>query len=218
MISISSLLVAWLMGVLSGLISSVPVGPINVTILNEGARRGFWWAVLIGLGSVVMELIYCGIGFAGFSGLFESPFMRGLLELSSCLLMLGLGTKYLLARSEQEGKGSRLERRFHPHAAFMIGFLRVLGNPGVLLYWIAMSATLVSHSWVEANPISKMACVAGVGMGALGWFVGLSYFVSHNFHRKDPASLVRLSQVSGAGLLVVGVLMGSRLMRLLVAH
>lgn len=218
MVTLSSILVAWLMGVLSGLISSVPVGPINVTIVNEGARRGFWWAVLIGLGSVTMELIYCGIGFAGFSELFDTPSMRGLLELGSCLLMLGLGARYLLAHSETDLKEGRLERRFHPHTAFMIGFLRVLGNPGVLLYWITMSAALVAHAWVEANPICKTACVAGVGMGALGWFVGLSYFVSHNFRWKDPASLVRLSQVSGAGLMVLGVIMGSRLLRFLVVH
>ena len=38
------------------LFSSIPVGPINLTILNEGARRGFKWAMLIGLGASVMEV------------------------------------------------------------------------------------------------------------------------------------------------------------------
>ena len=33
--------VAALTGFLSGFLLSVPVGPINLTILNEGARRGF---------------------------------------------------------------------------------------------------------------------------------------------------------------------------------
>ena len=30
-------------------ISSIPFGPINLTILNEGSRRGYRWALLIGL-------------------------------------------------------------------------------------------------------------------------------------------------------------------------
>ena len=32
--------------------SAIPVGPINLTILNEGSRRGFAWALLIGLGAL----------------------------------------------------------------------------------------------------------------------------------------------------------------------
>lgn len=32
---------AGLTGFISGLLLSVPVGPINLTLINEGARRGF---------------------------------------------------------------------------------------------------------------------------------------------------------------------------------
>ena len=35
------ILIAGLTGFLSGLLLSIPVGPINLTIMNEGARRGF---------------------------------------------------------------------------------------------------------------------------------------------------------------------------------
>ena len=54
---------AILTGFLAGIILSIPVGPVNLTILNEGARRGFKWASLIGIGATVMEIIYCGIAF-----------------------------------------------------------------------------------------------------------------------------------------------------------
>ena len=39
------------------LFSAISVGPINLTILNEGSQRGFKWALLIGLGASVMEVI-----------------------------------------------------------------------------------------------------------------------------------------------------------------
>src|SRR2546422_7923188 len=39
-------LLAVMTGFLSGFIISIPVGPINLTIINEGARRGFAWAAL----------------------------------------------------------------------------------------------------------------------------------------------------------------------------
>src|SRR6266550_616059 len=55
MFHVPPILVAGLTGLVSGFLLSVPVGPINLTIINEGARRGFNWASLIGLGAVVMD-------------------------------------------------------------------------------------------------------------------------------------------------------------------
>ena len=52
---------------------SIPVGPINFTIINEGARRGFKWALLIGLGASAMEVVYCTIAFTSFAS--SPPFI-----------------------------------------------------------------------------------------------------------------------------------------------
>ena len=71
-----ALLTAGLAGVIGGFLFCIPVGPINITIINEGARRGFLWACLIGLGAMAMDLVYCSIAFAGFSSVFASNFMK----------------------------------------------------------------------------------------------------------------------------------------------
>ena len=68
----SSIFIAALAGFVSAFVfSSIPVGPVNLAIINEGARRGFLWAMLIGLGAAAMEVSYCAIAFAGFSSFFE---------------------------------------------------------------------------------------------------------------------------------------------------
>src|SRR5688572_1926769 len=134
----TSILLAWVVGLISGFLVSMPVGPINVTIVNEGARRGFKWALMIGFGAVAMETIYCGLGFAGFATFFDSKLIKATMELVSFLLMIYLGFKYLLSKSVvTHTKGAdAMEEKLHPHSAFMIGFVRVLGNPAVLLLWI----------------------------------------------------------------------------------
>ena len=61
-------------GLVSGFLVSVPVGPTNITIINEGGRRGFLHGLMIGLGSVTMEMVYCAIAFASFMKLtFPDP-------------------------------------------------------------------------------------------------------------------------------------------------
>src|SRR5574337_309828 len=93
----SPILVAALTGFLSGLLLSIPVGPINMTILNEGARRGFRWALMIGLGATVMEVIYCFIAFTGFASFFQHGYIKAAMELFSFVFMLFIAMKFVLA-------------------------------------------------------------------------------------------------------------------------
>ncbi len=152
MADLPPILVAGLTGLISGLLLSIPVGPVNLTILNEGTRRGFKWAALIGLGATVMEVIYCFIAFTSFASFFTHGYVKPAMELFSFVFMLFIGIKFLLAKSVQvrpvrlgAGGGrieAQLEERLHPHSAFMTGFVRVMGNLGVLVFWIFLAALL----------------------------------------------------------------------------
>jgi threonine/homoserine/homoserine lactone efflux protein len=217
MAEFSELVVASLIGLLSGFLISIPVGPINITIINEGATRGFRWAVLIGFGAIVMDFIYCAMAFAGFSGLFGSRLLRAVIELLSFLAMLYLGIKYLLLTELPATTKSveRVEHTLHPHTAFMTGFVRVLGNPAVLLFWVTLAATFTSHEWIDDTWASKVACVIGMSAGAFAWFVFLSFVVSLGHGRFSAKTLVRMSHISGASFLVMALIIGIRLVRLL---
>ena len=75
------LLLAALAGFVCALVfASIPVGPINLTILNEGAQRGFRWAIFIGLGAAVMDAIYCAISFTGLSGFFDHGIVKASMQ------------------------------------------------------------------------------------------------------------------------------------------
>src|SRR5437588_9048839 len=94
-----TILLAGLTGFISGLLLSVPVGPVNLTIMNEGAGRGFYWAMMIGLGATTMEMIYCFIAFTGFASFFSKGVVKAGMELFSFVFMLFLGVKFLLTKS-----------------------------------------------------------------------------------------------------------------------
>ncbi len=203
-----------------GFLVSIPVGPINISIVNEGARRGFRWAFLIGLGATLMEVIYCAIAFAGFTNLFDSRWVKATMELVSFLLMLFLGMKYLLAHSLPATTRTveSVEHRLHPHTAFWTGLVRCMGNPGVLLFWITISATFISHEWMDETWQSKGACLAGVALGCFLWFTLLSYLVSRGHGKFSTHTLLLMSRASGASVLVVALITGARLVRMLAHH
>ena len=215
------ILTAILAGFFSGFVVSIPVGPVNLTIMNEGARRGFRWAALIGLGATVMESLYCILAFTSFAAFFQNNKIKAAMQVFSFAFMLFLGVKFLMARSvpklerleasiEKKIEGG-IERRFHPTSAFMTGFVRTLANPGVLLFWIVAGAYFISHGWVEANHSGKFLCVAGAAGGVGLWFFGLAWGAALGHGRFTDKTMRRMEIGSGIGLLVLGVIHGIHL-------
>ncbi len=205
--AIHPVLLAALAGFLCALIfASIPVGPINLTILNEGAQRGFSWALFIGLGASVMDAIYCAISFTGLSQFFDHGFVKAFMQVASFVFLLFLGFKFLLAQtvkvptkldSASEKLEARLGQKIHPRSAFATGFVRVLANLGVLVAWIVLSANLMTHDLVADSFVARAACVAGVFIGTSSWFVILSFGVSRGHGRFGERTLLRLQHVSG---------------------
>jgi threonine/homoserine/homoserine lactone efflux protein len=208
---------AALTGLISGMLLSIPVGPINLTILNEGARRGFKWGALIGLGATTMEVIYCFIAFTGFASFFTKGFVKAAMELFSFVFLLFLGIKFITSKTVHSAVhlGVRADRfearvgeRFHPHSAFMTGLVRVMGNVGVLVFWIILAANFISREWVTPDWPGKLACVAGVALGTGGWFIGLSWVVSLGHGKISEQKLLRMEHFSGGALLLLALIHG----------
>ncbi len=228
MAELPPIVLAGLTGCVSGLLLSVPVGPINLTIMNEGARRGFFWAMMIGLGATAMEVIYCFVAFTGFASFFSKGYVKAAMELFSFVFMLFLGIKFLLAKSVArppvdfgrtvDKLEEQLEETLHPHSAFMIGFVRVMGNLGVLVFWIILAANFISREWVTPDWPGKLACVTGVALGTGSWFVGLSWFVSLGQGKFSEKTLLRMEHLSGIGLLALGLIHGGIIISQMARH
>jgi threonine/homoserine/homoserine lactone efflux protein len=228
MSEIHPIVLAALTGFISGMLLSIPVGPVNLTILNEGARRGFKTALLISLGATVMEVIYCFIAFTGFAAFFTRGYVKAAMELFSFVFMLYLGMKFILVKSVQSAPvplGStankfehRIEERLHPHSAFMIGFVRVMGNLGVLVFWIILAANFISREWVTSDWPGKLACVGGVALGTGTWFAVLSFGASRGYGRVSEKSLLKMEHFSGIGLLILGLAHGARIIWQMAHH
>jgi threonine/homoserine/homoserine lactone efflux protein len=209
------------------LFSAIPVGPINLTILNEGSQRGFRWAMFIGLGASAMELIYCSIAFTGFSSFFAIRTVKAVMELFTFVFLLFIGAKFLSAQTvnvptkldaASQKIEARLGEKWHPHSAFMTGFVRVMGNLGVLLAWVVLAANVMAHDWFEDTLAAKIACIGGVALGTNAWFCALSYGVSRGHGQFSEKTLLRLQHISGICLVAVGLFDGAHIVWQLARH
>ncbi|HTX21527.1 MAG TPA: LysE family transporter [Candidatus Aquilonibacter sp.] len=235
MSDLTPILLAAFAGFVSALLfSSIPVGPINLTIINEGSQRGFKWALLIGLGASIMELIYCSVAFTGFSSIFYDRTVKSAMEVFSFVFLMFLGAKFLSAQTvstptrldlASKKFEQRLGETLHPRSAFATGFVRVMGNFGVLLTWIVLAAYLMSHDayftsryWVADRFAAKLACIAGVLLGTNAWFYTLSFSVSRGHGKFSEKTLLRMQHVSGFCLLMAGLYGGVHVVWQLAHH
>lgn len=217
-----------LTGYFSAFLLAIPVGPVNMTIINEGARRGRKWAVLISLGATLMELIYCFIAFTGMASfIITGPYVEAAMELFSFVFILALGIKFLVAKSVSSpvhlgATASRIEARIgeklHPQTAFMTGFVRVLANPGVMVGWFVLAAKFISYQWVTPDLNGRLACVAGVGLGTVSWFMVLSCQSSRGYGKWSEQTLLRIEHISGLALIIFALLDGLWISKQMVDH
>jgi hypothetical protein len=135
-----------------------------------------------------------------------------------------LGAKFLAAKkiapttefgSRAELLEGRIEGRLRPTSAFAIGFVRVMGNIGVLATWLVIGAYLMSHeaffadhNWVADTFAAKTACVLGVAFGTTAWFGALSFGISRTHGRISEKTLLRMQHFSGLCLIALGIFDG----------
>src|SRR5262249_9583438 len=146
--------------------------------------------------------------------------MKASMELASFVFMLFLGLRFLTARTVETVNKveERIEQKLHPHSAFMIGFVRTMGNPGVLLFWIILAAHFLSRDWVQPTWGSKLSCVAGVGMGVSAWFLVLCWAISLGHGKFSDKTLLRMEHFSGIGLLLLAFGQGVHIVYQLAHH
>jgi threonine/homoserine/homoserine lactone efflux protein len=149
------------------------------------------------------------------------------MQVMSFVFLLFLGFKFLLAKTVKthnkldvasEKLEARIEQKVHPHSAFATGFIRVLANLGVLVAWVVLSASLMAHDWVDDNFSAKSACVTGVFIGTVVWFMFLSFAVSKGHGKFSEKTLLRLQHISGICLVATALIEGAQIAWHLAKH
>ena len=207
---------ALLAGVVCGFVVSVPVGPVNLTVINQALQRGFLRAFLIGLGGVTAETVYASVLLAGRTAILDQSPVRLALHITAVIVIVGIGVRSVLFKEEKfaardEAKAEKTNERWHHPRAFLLGFILTISNLMLLVLWAALSHFLFEREWVEPSLLSRTLCAAGVFLGGAGWFFLLAFFVSRAHRRVKPRSLTLLVRGCGIVFLIFAALLAYRL-------
>ncbi len=190
-----------LAGFVAGFVVAVPVGPVNLTVINQALRRGFGTAFLIGIGAMCAETLYASLMLWGHASILDAPRVVLAMRIIAVVVIGAMGTRYLLFKSVKVGDSEatvrKLDERWHHPQSFFLGFALTISNLMLVVVWATLVTLLYAHEWVVPNPVSRLLCALGVLGGGSMWFLLLAFFVSRAHRRVKDRTLTVLVRCCG---------------------
>jgi threonine/homoserine/homoserine lactone efflux protein len=160
-------IVAGAVGVALGAVTGLPLGVVNVAIVEAAARRGVRAASGIAAGGAIADMVHAGLAAGGVGGaIVARPAAAATLHLIAGAVLLGYAIALWRSRPT-DGAARELPESFG--RGVLAGFGLTLPNPAALGAWIAVAAALAPPS-VAAGLVGA----AGVGVGSAAWFLLLA--------------------------------------------
>jgi len=188
-----------------GIAVAAPVGAMGVLCIQRTLESGWRSGMATGLGIATADGIYAGVAAFGVSALAASLVAWQVpLRIVGGVVLVALGVRAALQP---------------PSAGFAAAPLELDGRQAARLYSSAVGLTLTNPMTIMAfgaifasaglgsqpTPASAVVATLGVAAGSLSWWTALVSAVALTRHQVKPRTLVTLNRVSGAVIVVFGL-------------
>lgn len=176
---------ASLMGFLSGLFASIPLGPAGLESINRSISKGFWSGFKVSIGAVLADYTYLVIINLGlFDIINSSKLSAGLFWIISGIVL------FLFATISKKNTISANILTNHKSGGFISGFIITFINPVTFSFWIAFSSTVISV-WRSYGIIFFYVSFLFMLLGSITWFIILNTLASKglNLLKKDISNV-----------------------------
>jgi threonine/homoserine/homoserine lactone efflux protein len=204
------MIAAFAKGFALGLLLSISVGPVIFSVikqsLNNGHKGGFAFVAGVSASDITFVLV-CNL----FTALFESALTHEVIigtAGSVFLIILGIYNIFFrkVAITEKGTIELKSMRKRELLGIFLSGYFMNLLNPGVLLFWIAASATILADSQQQNHPIQYRIIVFTVCL--LIVLIGdiVKVMLAGNIREKlNPHNIHIINLISGLILIIFGI-------------
>lgn len=163
-------------GFLLGIGAAVPIGPINILIMNH-ALKNYKSAVVFGLGAMSTDIVYLAIILLGLATFVNTPLMLQLLGLFGGLFLAYMAyTIFQDRNSALQTKGKVVSKKSLVKS-YLQGFLLTSVNPYTIVFWLSIAGYTVNKS------LNTTMLIVGMFSSILLWITLMPYFVHQSKHK-----------------------------------
>ena len=205
-------MVTFFLGLLVGFLMGIPVGPINIWVINTKISDGTKAAAVLASAGALMDFVYIFFIMSGLSFLHFSPRFIYFANAFGVLALIFLGVRELKAqkrpiKSDYRGqiKKNLLKKKF------VVGLFIYISNPTLIITLTALCAFLKSLDLFPVNPLNSFVLAVGVGLGVFFWFLSLILLINKFEKRFTDAILQKINMVCAFIIIFFGVYLGIKL-------
>lgn len=195
-----------LVGVILSFIVAIPVGPVNLAVVQNSIKYGMLSGVKIAFGSATVEFFYCFVALWGIKTFLTNPNVIFFLQIISVPVLIIMGIFNLLRKKETEEKD--LQSNKSPRGDFFLGASLTIVNPILLPFWMGVAAYLKTlHIFGDNfhflyNPSTNWAFITGVALGSF-LFLTLVSFISSKRKSINISTKIVIYKILGIVFLVL---------------
>ena len=166
-------------GVAAGALTGVPIGPVNVAVIDAAYRHTLRRAIAVGLGGALADGLYVALGVLGVTPFLQKyPSVPPILYAISGVILLVYG--FLTARSQPVAPATPTEvpasgsvaMRKEMWSGFSVGVALIILNPAAIVTWVFIMGNLIP---TPETMLEGLSCAIGVMIGSFAWFALVAY-------------------------------------------
>ncbi len=199
------MLTYFLIGAAIGALTGVPIGPVNVAVIDAAYRHCLRRAIAVGLGGALGDGVYAFVGIVGVGPvLYNHPIIPPILYATSGVVLIVYGI--LTARSQPVNTAPDVEPEDQPTggqhiaAGFMLGVALIFLNPAALVTWVL----IVGSFMTGVTQMQGIAAVIGISIGSFCWFTFVAFLSDHG-KRLLGEKAIWITRIVGILLIGYGV-------------
>jgi threonine/homoserine/homoserine lactone efflux protein len=154
----------WL-GFTSSFVGTLPLGMLNLTILQLALANRQQQAMAFSLGATLIEFIQIGITLLGMNVLLAVPLLSQAISIISIPILLYLGYKNFKKEANTEGVTLTSKNAFIQ--GFVLGFANVVVYP----FWLLWGNVFVQNGWLQPTPEAYFYFSFAAAIGTFGAFL-----------------------------------------------
>ena len=154
-----------------GVVTGLPLGVLNVSIAEAAAAGRVRFAVQVGIGGALADMVHAALAFGGVGRLLvaKPEWTRVMAVVAAVVIVVYVVSVWRRRRSEPE-----IEHEHEGRGGLLVGVLLTLPNPAALGAWVAVAAAL----WPGIALPAAIVLAIGVGLGSATWFAVLARFIA----------------------------------------
>lgn len=177
------LMKATIIGIATGFIMSIPIGPSGIESVKRTASMGYKEGLKVSLGAVSADIFYLLLINAGLANILSrNRKTEAIFWIISGLLLSLIGYNSIRNHKGNTTVFSRFMKNSNISSlSFATGFMITASNPMTPSIWLAMSGTVLK-AWYHISKAGYFVFIISIIIGMILWFSLLNFLAYKGFN------------------------------------